>query len=121
LPGRLFTMKFACFGDTCAPPMVKPFRPHASMSRAAWSPSGLRKTLPALGWLERLGGDAAREELADARHGRGAVARGKREPRRHEPFLGIRAQAHVAVAGFVFAGLRRCRLPARSMVSTSVT
>ena len=49
--GPVFTMKLACFGDTCAPPMVKPFRPHASMSRAAWSPSGLRKTLPALGWL----------------------------------------------------------------------
>ena len=44
-----FTMKFECFVETCAPPMVKPFRPLASIRRAAWSSGGLRKTLPAFG------------------------------------------------------------------------
>ena len=43
------TMKFACISDTLAPPIAWPFRPAASISRAAWSPGGLRNTLPALG------------------------------------------------------------------------
>src|SRR6185312_6201369 len=43
------TMKLACFIDTSAPPIAWPLRPQLSMSRAAWSPGGLRNTLPALG------------------------------------------------------------------------
>src|SRR5262249_53231775 len=43
------TMKFACFSDTRAPPRSRPFRPQDSMRRAAWSPGGLRNTLPAFG------------------------------------------------------------------------
>jgi hypothetical protein len=35
--------------DTRAPPRSRPFSPQASISRAAWSPAGLRNTLPALG------------------------------------------------------------------------
>ena len=46
---RGLTMKFACFSDTRTPPRAKPLRPQLSISRAAWSPGGLRKTLPALG------------------------------------------------------------------------
>ena len=42
-------MKFACSSDTRAPPIAWPFRPAASISRAAWSPGGLRNTLPAFG------------------------------------------------------------------------
>ena len=42
-------MKFACFSDTCAPPIRVPFKPAASIRRAAWSPGGLRNTEPALG------------------------------------------------------------------------
>ena len=42
------TMKFACISETRAPPIrVAPSSPHDSMSRAAWSPGGLRNTLPA--------------------------------------------------------------------------
>jgi hypothetical protein len=44
-------MKLACFSLIAAPPTRVPFRPQASMSRPAESPGGLRKTLPALGWL----------------------------------------------------------------------
>ena len=42
-------MKFACFVDTSAPPIAKPLSPQASTRRAAWSPGGLRNTLPAFG------------------------------------------------------------------------
>jgi len=42
-------MKLACFSDTRAPPRARPFSPQDSISRAAWSPGGLRNTLPALG------------------------------------------------------------------------
>ena len=42
-------MKFACISDTRAPPIAYPLRPQASMRRAAWSPGGLRNTLPAFG------------------------------------------------------------------------
>src|SRR6185503_7233887 len=43
------TMKLACFSDTRAPPRASALRPQDSMRRAAWSPGGLRNTLPALG------------------------------------------------------------------------
>src|SRR6185312_3230134 len=43
------TMKFAWRSETRAPPIAWPLSPHDSMSRAAWSPGGLRNTLPALG------------------------------------------------------------------------
>ena len=39
----VLTMKFACLGETIAPPTRKPFNPHDSINRAAQSPSGLRK------------------------------------------------------------------------------
>ena len=69
-------------------PRVKPLSPHDSMSRAAWSPGGLRKTLPALGWLERLGGHALHEQRLHARHRRRLVARRRRRrSRRDEPLL----------------------------------
>src|SRR5687767_15632555 len=42
-------MKFACFVLTIAPPWVAPLRPAASISRPAWSPSGLRKIEPVFG------------------------------------------------------------------------
>jgi hypothetical protein len=42
-------MKLACFGETWAPPRRKPFRPAASINRAAWSPGGLVNTEPQLG------------------------------------------------------------------------
>ena len=45
----LLTMKLECFAEIDAPPMRRPFRPQASISRAAWSPGGLRNTDPALG------------------------------------------------------------------------
>src|SRR6185312_1752154 len=43
------TMKFAWRSETRAPPIAWPLSPHDSMSRAAWSPGGLRNTLPAFG------------------------------------------------------------------------
>ena len=49
-PPRL-TIQFACSVEICAPPRIVPFRPTESMSRPAWSPGGLVKTLPQLGWL----------------------------------------------------------------------
>src|ERR1700686_1169696 len=42
------TMKFACFGEICAPPDRLPLRPAASMSRPARSSGGFLKTLPRL-------------------------------------------------------------------------
>ena len=48
-------MKLAWRCETCARPTVKPLRPHDSMSRAALSSGGLRKTLPhesiSRGWV----------------------------------------------------------------------
>ena len=42
-----FSMKFACLGDTSAPPIAKPFSPHSSIIRPApGEPSGFLKTLP---------------------------------------------------------------------------
>ena len=42
-----FSMKLACFGEICAPPIAKPRRPHASSIRPAVSScSGFLKTLP---------------------------------------------------------------------------
>ena len=42
-----FSMKFACFGEICAPPMRWPFSPQASSIRPALSScSGFLKTLP---------------------------------------------------------------------------
>src|SRR5207249_11179736 len=41
----------ACSGDTCAPPMVKPFRPHSSISvPAVRVPLGFLNTDPQHGW-----------------------------------------------------------------------
>src|SRR5260370_31895622 len=55
-PPRL-TMKFACLGETCAPPICSPLRPQASISRPAESPGGFLKVLPRLrcsiGWVAR--------------------------------------------------------------------
>jgi len=48
-------MKFACRVLTLAVPIRSPLSPAASISRPAWSPGGLRKTLPAFwsasGWV----------------------------------------------------------------------
>src|SRR5262245_5546482 len=46
-PPRSVTMKLACRVLTAAVPSRWPFSPAASISRPAWSPAGLRKTLPA--------------------------------------------------------------------------
>ncbi len=66
------TMKFACISDTLAPPIVCPLRPAASIRRAAWSPSGLRNTLPALG--SDSGCDAIRFESSSLMRARAFVA-----------------------------------------------
>ena len=44
---RIVKMKLACNSLTAAPPTRSPFRPAMSINRPAWSPGGLRNTLPA--------------------------------------------------------------------------
>jgi len=44
-----FTIKFACFDEICAPPIILPFNPQSSISLAAKYPGGLTNIDPALG------------------------------------------------------------------------
>ena len=86
------TMKFACFSDTRAPPIAKPLRPAAlDQPRRMIAVGGLRNTLPAFGSAERLGRDALREQLLDARARVVAIAWRKAEPRRGEDAVARRA------------------------------
>ena len=94
-------MKLACFVETCAPPTVKPLSPHDSISRAAWSPGGLRKTLPALG---RLSGCVATRRSSSAFMRAIAVAPSpgaNAKVPRDEPLLARRALHDVPVADLV--------------------
>ena len=57
MPFWSLTMKFACFSEIAAPPILRPLSPAASIRRPAESPGGLRNALPAegipSGWCSR--------------------------------------------------------------------
>ena len=90
---RGLTMKFACFSEIRAPPIAWPLSPQASISRAAWSPGGLRNTEPAFGWLS--GWVAMRRASSSLIRARDAAPSPRGEARttpRDEPLVGRRCR-----------------------------